>query len=189
MIPSVIINAVIFLINIVCVVYALKKMKPGPLFRYFTVLSNLFCALASACVVVAWLACGTLPLWAVLMKYTGTVAVTITLLTVFIFLAPSSGEWKKLLSGADLFWHLLCPFAAIVSFCVFEHTRFGFGWVLLGVLTVILYGAFYLYRVALAPESQRMEDFYGFNKAGRWYISVLLMTLGAFVVSVVLWAV
>lgn len=189
MIPSVIINALIVLINIGGVIAALKVMQPKILFRYFTVLSNLFCAAASIAVLIAW-ACGGLPLWVVLLKYVGTVAVAVTLVTVFAFLGPVSGEWKLLLSGADLFWHLICPLLAIVSFCAFEHRiRFGFIWVLLGILPVVLYGAFYMYRVVLAPEAKRMEDFYGFNKDGKWLRSILMMLCGAFVLSVVLWAV
>ena len=189
MIPSVILNIVIFAVNIVCTIVGLKKLEPKILFRYFTVLSNLFCAAAAAITAIAG-AFGTLPLWVVLLKYTGTAAVTVTLLTVLLFLAPSSGEWKKLLSGPDLIWHLICPLLAIVSFCAFEHkTRFGFGWTLLGVLPVLLYGIFYFSRVVLAREENRMEDFYGFNKGGKWYLSVPLMLLGAFAISVVLWAV
>ena len=100
-------------------------------------------------------ACGALPLWAVLFKYAGTAAVTVTLLTVFLFLGPVSGQWKKLLSGADLFLHLICPILAIVSFCFFEKTAFGFGWTALAVAPVILYGALYLYKVIYArPEKQ-----------------------------------
>lgn len=188
MIPSVIINCAIVLINIVCTIVGLKKLEPRLLFRYFTVLSNLLCAAASACVALAW-CFGALPKWVVLFKYVGTVAVCVTLVTVFAFLAPTSGEWKKLLSGPDLFWHLICPLLAAASFCAFEHTRFGFGWVLLGVSPVILYGAFYLYRVLLLPEGRRMDDFYGFNKNGKWYLSVCLMTLMAFALSVLFWAV
>ena len=186
MIPSVILNTLLVVINIVCTVFALTKLKPNILFRYFTVLSNLFCAVAAACVALAWTR-GALPMWVVILKYVATVAVMVTLVTVFVFLAPVSGEWKKLLSGADLFWHLLCPLIAAVSFCAFEHPRFGFGWVFLGVLPVLLYGAFYLSRVLLLPEGKRMEDFYGFNKTGKWYLSVIFMLLGAFALSVLLW--
>lgn len=189
MIPSVIINALIVLINIGGIIAALRVLEPKILFRYFTVLSNLLCAIASVAVLIAW-ACGGLPQWVVLLKYVGTVAVAVTLVTVFAFLGPVSGEWKHLLSGADLFWHLICPLLAIVSFCAFEHRiRFGFVWVLLGMLPVVLYGIFYFVRVVLAPEDKRMEDFYGFNKDGKWLFSILMMICGAFVLSVALWAV
>lgn len=189
MIPSVILNIIIFAVNVVCVVFGLKKLEPKILFRYFTVLSNVFCAAAAAVTAIAY-AFGPLPLWVVILKYVGTAAVTVTLVTVFAFLGPVSGEWKHLLSGPDLLWHLICPLLAIVSFCAFEHRiRFGFGWVLLGVLPVVLYGAFYMYKVLVVPEEKRMEDFYGFNKDGKWYLSVPMMLIGTFVISVILWAI
>ena len=190
MIPSVILNALIVLINLVCTVFALTKLKPKILFRYFTVLSNLLCCAASVAVLLAWAVCGELPLWIVLFKYVGTVAVSVTLVTVFAFLGPVSGEWKHLLSGADLFWHLICPLLAIVSYCAFEHRiRFGFAWVLLGMLPVLLYGTFYTVGVIFMPEDRRMEDFYGFNKNGKWYLSILMMLIGSFAICVALWAV
>ena len=96
MIPSLILNLFMVAVNIVCLIIGLKRLEPRILFRYFTVLSNLFCGVACACVAIAWCT-GTLPKWVVLLKYVSTVAVGVTLLTVFLFLGPSSGEWKKLL--------------------------------------------------------------------------------------------
>lgn len=188
MIPSIVLNAFLVVTSIVCTVLGLKKRSVQGLFRYFTVQSNLFCALCAIVVLLAWTT-GALPKWVILLKYIGTVAVSVTLITVFAFLAPVSGEWKKLLSGPDLFWHLFCPLVAIVSLCVFERTDFGFPWVFLGLVPTALYGVFYLYRVVVLPEDRRMEDFYGFNKNGRWPLSILLMLLMTFAASVILWAV
>ena len=188
MIVSVVLNALLIVINVVCVILGVRKIGVKQLFCYFTVLSNVFCAITSAIVLFAWIG-GSLPLWVVLLKFVGTVAVTVTLLTVFLFLGPFSGEWKLLLSGPDLFLHLFNPLIAIVSLCFFEHTDFAFPFALLGVLPVILYGVWYLYRVVLLPEDRRMEDFYGFNKHGKWPVSCVLMFTMALVISVVLWAV
>ncbi len=188
MIPSVILNAGLILINIVCTVIGLKRRGFSDLFRYFTVLSNELCAICAAIVLIAWTG-GSLPKWVVLLKFVGTVAVSVTLLTVFLYLGPVSGEWKYLLSGPDLFWHLFCPLIAIVSLCVFEHTDFGFGWVFTALIPVVLYGIFYLWRVVLLPEDRRMEDFYGFNKTGKWPVSMLMIFVLAFSAGVVLWAV
>jgi len=188
MLPSVIINLAIVLINIVCVIFALTVMKPKLLFRYFTTLSNVLCALSSLVTAIFALR-GALPLWVVLFKYVGTAAVSVTLLTVFLFLGPVSGQWKKLLSGADLFFHLICPLLAIVSFCFFEKTKFAFGWAALAVAPVVLYGALYLYKVIYAPSEKQWEDFYGFNRGGKWPLSVALMFLLGCAVAVLLWLV
>ena len=188
MVPSIVLNAFLVIVNLVCIPIGLKKLGFLGLFRYFTVLSNVLCALCSAVVLCAWTT-GALPLWAILLKFVGTAAVSVTLLTVFLYLGPVSGEWKYLLSGPDLFWHLFCPLIAIVSLCVFEHTDFGFGWVFTALIPVVLYGIFYLWRVVLLPEDRRMEDFYGFNKTGKWPISMLIIFVLAFTAGVVLWAV
>lgn len=188
MIASVILNAALVLIELGCVIFGVRKLGPKTFFRYFTVLSNVFCAVSAAIVLFAWFG-GALPFWVVLLKYVGTAAVAVTLLTVFLFLGPASGQWKMLLSGTDFFMHLLCPLIAIVSLCVFERTDFAFPFALLGVIPVILYGVWYLYRVVMLPEERRMEDFYGFNKSGRWPISMALIFLLAFGVSAALWAV
>ena len=187
-IASVILNAALVVIEIVCVILGVKRIGAKKLFGYFTVLSNVLCGISSAVVLIAWIS-GSLPLWVILLKFVGTAAVTVTLLTVFLFLGPTSGEWKLLLSGPDLFMHLFNPLIAIVSLCFFEHTDFAFPYALLGVLPVVLYGVWYVYRVVLLPEDRRMEDFYGFNKRGKWPVSCVLMFVMALVISVVLWAV
>ena len=189
MIPSFILNAILFAINLICTVIGLKKFGFAPLFRYFTVLSNELCALCSLVVIVAWLSTGTLPFWVIILKYVGTVAVAVTFLTVFLILGPLSGAWDKLLTGPDLLWHLFCPLLAIVSLCFFERTDFGFGWVFLGLVPVISYGIFYFYRVVILPEDRRMEDFYGFNKNGKWPVSCVMMLALSFAACVILWAV
>ncbi len=150
-----------------------------PAFRFFTVQSNVFCAVA------ALLLC-FMPsaAWVWTLKYIGTAAVTVTMLTVFLFLGPQYG-YRKMLSGADLFMHLLTPVLAIVSFLTIERRPMPLPTALLGILPVLLYGVLYLYKVVQAPEDRRWEDFYGFNKGGKWPISFTVMTAGALVICTV----
>ena len=75
--------------------------------RFFTILSNLFCAVSALLLVLSS------SQWAWLLKYVGTVAVTITQLTVQFFLGPDMG-YKQMLSGKDLYLHLCGPLLAIV---------------------------------------------------------------------------
>ena len=64
----------------------------------------------------------------------------------------------------------------------------GLGTALPGLLPVALYGALYLYRVILAPADRRWEDFYGFNRGGKWPLSMGAMLLGSFLVCLGLMA-
>ena len=153
--------------------------------RFFTIQSNLFCALASLALVTS-LPAGFVPRWIWLWKYIGTAAVTVTLTTVLVFLGPAVG-YKKLLSGRDLYLHLIGPLLAIASFCFCERFYpFPFPLALTGMLPVILYGTLYLYKVVLCPQEKRWEDFYGYNKNGKWPVSFAAMMLGGVLVCLLL---
>ena len=154
--------------------------------RYFTLQSNLFCALAALALALALLG-GAAPRWIWLWKYVGTAAVTVTLLTVLFFLGPACG-YKALLSGRDLYFHLVGPLLAIGSFCFCERLYpLSFPLALTGLVPVILYGALYLCKVVLCPEEKRWEDFYGYNKSGKWPLSFAAMVLGGALVCALLW--
>ncbi|MBR5959451.1 MAG: hypothetical protein IKZ98_00515 [Clostridia bacterium] len=151
--------------------------------RFFTTLSNILCAAACLLTAIA-INAGGIPEWIWMLKYIGTAAVTVTMLTVLFFLAPSFGKGalKVLLSGTDLFMHLVTPLMALVSFCVFERRGMSFCQSLWGMLPVLLYGPLYLYKILFALPEKRWDDFYGFNKQGKWPIAFALMVLGTFLI-------
>ena len=162
------------------------RWKPERLkgaFRFFTVQSNVLCALAALLMCVAPGAG-----WVWLLKYVGTAAVTVTMLTVFLFLGPSLGGYRDLLRGADFFMHLVTPLLALISFCVLERRGLCFGAAMTGLIPVALYGSLYAYKILYAPPERAWEDFYGFNKNGKWYISLAAMLLGTFLICLGLWA-
>ena len=154
--------------------------------RYFTIQSNLLCGLAALSAAVS-LPAGGVPFWIWRWQYIGTAAVTVTLLTVLFFLGPAVG-YGKLLSGRDLYLHLIGPLLAIVSFCFCERFYpLSFPLALTGLIPVILYGTLYLYKVVLCPEEKRWEDFYGYNKNGKWQISYATMMLAGALICAILW--
>lgn len=179
-------NAAIFVITLYIVVAIFFRkdhrwdfQRGRSALRFFTAQSNVLCAIS------AFLMCffpQSQAAW--LLKYIGTAAVTVTMLTVFLFLAPSIGPGglKKLLTGADLFMHLVTPLLALISFSFFEKQGMTFGTALVGMLPVVLYGPWYLYKILYAPETKRWDDFYGFNKGGKWPISFVMMTIGTFLI-------
>lgn len=158
--------------------------------RFFTTQSNILVAAASLLTVLALSSEGTIPRWIWTLKYIGTAAVTVTMLTVFLFLAPSIGkDWVKyLLTGSDIFMHLLTPLLALVSFCVFERQGMTFCESLWGLLPVLLYGPLYLYKILFAPPEKRWDDFYGFNKQGKWPVAFAAMVAGTFAICMGLMA-
>ena len=111
------INILIFVITAISLLFCFRKegrwdlQKGLKSLRFFTILSNLFCAVCALLLVLSSAQ------WAWLLKYVGTVAVTVTLLTVLFFLGPNMG-YKQMFSGKDLYLHLCGPLMAIVSFCI-----------------------------------------------------------------------
>lgn len=178
---SVIINIALSVFVTGAIIIHIRKYPARIVMRYFTVLSNILCAAAALAVAILRL-CGSVPMPVLLLKYVGTCAVSVTLLTVLIFLGPRVG-YKFLLTGPDLFLHLICPVLAIVSLIAWDGADMGFPVVFCGVLPTAAYAVLYLYKVVLAPEGKRWEDFYGFNKGGRWRLSAVLMLSGTFLIS------
>ena len=183
---SILINAAIFIITAFFTIRFFRKdgkwdiNRGKKAFRFFTCLSNVFCAFAALLTAVFQLS-GSLPdvIW--ILKYIGTAAVTVTMLTVLLFLGPIY-NYKDLLKGSDLFMHLITPLLALLSFCVFEKRGMSFRISLFGLLPVFLYGPLYLYKTVYAPEDKRWDDFYAFNKTGKWPVSFAAMFTGTFLI-------
>ncbi len=200
---SLLCNAVIACWTTVAVVQTVRRNKKdvgsgAHAFRYFTTLSNLLSGAAALTIVVCdalLLSHGgaALPDWAALIKYVGTVAVAVTFLTVVVFLGPSSG-YGVMFANEGLFLHLIGPLLAVVSFCFLEKSApLPWARTLLGLLPTLVYGVLYLVMVVFigegkvdasgcsdAIEKKGWDDFYGFDKGGKWAISMALMLIGTY---------
>ena len=186
---DIILNLLIFGITLMLLIrfarkdgaWTTEKLKVA--LRYFTCQSNIFCAVTALLTAVSLLAGNSsVPRWIWTLKYIGTAGVTITMLTVFFYLWPLLGKdgYKRLLSGPDFFLHLVTPLLAILSFCLFEKQGMTFLQSLWGLLPLALYGPLYIYRVIYAPEGKRWDDFYGFNKQGKWPLAFAVMFAAMF---------
>lgn len=180
-------NFIIFAVTTVLIILYFRKdgkwcpQRARNAFKYFTVQSNALCALAALLMMLFPEA-----EWAYYFKIVGTSGVTVTMLTVLLFLGPTFG-YQYMFKGSDLFMHLLTPIMAIVSLCVFERAGISLEMAFIGMLPVALYAPLYYYKIFRAPEGKRWDDFYGFNRNGKWAVSYLLMHLGAAVICIVLY--
>ena len=151
-------------------------------FRYFTTDSNVLAAAVALCMIpfaIKGLTSGsvTVPRALLVFKYVGCTAVTVTLLTVVLFLGQIYG-YPSMFAGANLFLHLVCPLLCLFAFLFLEGPEGGLtvGEALLGLLPVLLYGILYYVKVvAIGKDAGGWPDFYGFNVGGRWYISYVIM--------------
>ena len=192
---SIVINAIIFIAT--CIIVLLYFRKDGvwdienglKQFRFFTVLSNCLSGIAALLMAIGQIR-GDVSQFVFMMKYLGTVSVTLTFLTVLLFLGPTQGGYVKWFFDGDFFYtHLIGPLLALLSFCLLARRKMSFGSAMMGLLPMLLYGAVYLYKVMFAPENRRWEDFYGFNKAGKWPIACVGMVAGASLICVLFWRV
>ncbi len=180
------INLIIFIVTAVLVSQYFREdgrwspSRARKAFRYFTNQSNVLCAVSA--LLMCFFPNAT---WAYYLKVIGTAAVTVTMLTVLLFLGSVYG-YKVLLTGPDLFLHLITPILALVSLCVFERREIGFATSFIGLIPVALYAPLYLYKVVYAPEEKRWEDFYSFNREGKWRISYAMMLAGTSLICIAL---
>ena len=199
LIPALACNIVIFAWTLYCMaLYFIGEDRRPDLkkgcasLKFFTTLSNVFSAFASA----AWIipeirmlggAAEEIGRGLFLWKFMGTVSVTVTLLTVLFFLGPNMG-YKPLFEGSGLYLHLIGPVLALLAFCLFEKgTRLSAGDALFALLPTALYGSVYLYKVVgTGKDNGGWEDFYGFNKNGRWKVSIAAMLAATQVIGLVI---
>ena len=169
-----------------CIYIALKKQFKEAI-PYFTMQSNLYCALVST-VCAVWAFFAEESQWLLILKYSCTCAITVTLVTVFCYLGPRYRNWGYLLSGMNLWMHLLCPLLSIASLLMRAPIDFPFAVTFAGLAPVVLYGLLYAKKVLLDPPEKRWEDPYGFTKGVKWIWSMGAMFCGSFLISLGLWA-
>lgn len=147
--------------------------------RFFTILSNLFAGVAAFLI---FITLPRSPYWIWIGKYIAACSVTVTFLTVMLFLGPAFG-YKAMLSGRDFYLHLCGPLLSLLSFVFLERFyTLSFSTALLGIIPVIVYGLIYWYKVVL---KSRWDDFYGYNKNGKWPVSMAAMFVGSFLICVI----
>lgn len=139
--------------------------------RYFTVLSNLLAAAASAVygICLVRLTAGymnAVPRGVVLLKYAGAVSVALTLLTVLLFLGPTAKDgFASMFLGVNLWFHLIVPVLAIADFCLLNPDGpLGMADSLWACLPMALYALYYLGNIL--RNGVEKNDWYGYLRGG-----------------------
>ncbi|MBR6084428.1 MAG: hypothetical protein IKP61_02285 [Spirochaetales bacterium] len=188
------------------VLFAMSRMvrirKDGALvsgglgaFKYYTVLSNVFCALSCLCSALCFLIRrkADLPSWLYVFRLMGSSVVSVTFLVVLFFLGLIYG-YKQMFTGVSFWLHLVGPVSAIASQLLMKQAkpmplRTSF-W---GIAPTVLYGVFYISvnAVQWTGESNPTTDFYRFLAWG-WGIGVVIylaIFLINWLVSLLYWSV
>lgn len=147
-------------------------------FKFYTVLSNVFCALSSLFVLIFFFTekRTALPVWLYLFRLMGSCVVTVTLVVVLLFLGPTMG-WGLMFSGVCLWLHLVVPVLSIIAQILQQPEREVPFWkTVLAVAPTIVYGTVYITvnAVGWTGKSNRVTDFYGFLTWG-WGIGIVIL--------------
>lgn len=137
-----------FCVNLTVAVMAIRgamtsysHCKLGML-QYYTVLSNLFGAIACL-LVCAFQLSGSVPQWAYGVQYAAACCLTVTFLVVVFVLAPTAGEhgYRAMLLKDDmLYHHLLCPILILISFILLERPSLPLRYAFFAMFPTLLYG-------------------------------------------------
>ena len=165
-------------------------------FRFFTVLSNIFLAITAFIMIVYDIKNLVnnkfeIPKWLSILKFMGTVATTVTLLTVVLLLAPlweiNGDGYFTLFQRNNFFMHLVNPVLGLVTFIFFEKAKeFKFKHTLFGLIPTALYSVLYITMVFVG----HWPDFYYFTFGGYMWlapISAIVMYLLTFVYGLLIW--
>lgn len=171
---------------------------PGvSVFKYYTVDSNVFVGLASLVLIVyEYLYLNKkvkeIPNCVYLIKYVGTVAVTLTFLVTLLYLSPLYGkDFLFLYQNSNFFFHLVIPILSFGSFVLFEKTDLNFKYTLGGISTTLVYGVYYAINIVMHQTNGIViseYDWYGFAKGGIISIFIVfpIMTIFAFIISFII---
>ncbi len=165
------------------------------MFKFFTVDSNILMGICSLIFVIYDIKLlkgesKNIPSWVYKFKLIGTAAVGLTFVTTLFFLAPQYGFYQ-MYNNTNLFFHLIVPVLAIVSFIIFESYEFKYKDALLGVIPMLLYSVYYTTNVLLHLENGKPTweyDFYGFLRGNVYnvFISIPVIILVTYTFSLII---
>lgn len=132
-----------------------------------------------------------LPRFMVVAQLISTVGVTVTIMTVIFFLAPTQymafGGFMWLFMEDMFFFHLLNPILSIINFIFLDKRyKLTIKETILGISTTLIYSVIYAYNVLI---TKNWSDFYGFTFGGKIYmamISIVVMYLVSLLFSYLL---
>lgn len=190
---SIILNTILFVLMVFALYMALSglsfdmtfKKHSIHIFKYFTVLSNILMgivALVFAIREILYLKNNKeISKYYYLAKHIATACVTLTFLTVALFLAPVFYKEKffDAFHDANFFYHFLNPVLAIIVFVFFENTnKLTFKMSLFGILPFAIYSVYYVIAAVTHMDGGKVAsgyDWYGFFYFGVPVFFVLMI--------------
>ena len=130
-----------------------------------------------------------LPVFTAAAALVGSAAVSVTFMTVLLFLGPTMG-YGGMYVGNNLLLHLICPVLCVLSFIcdTYAGKKLSFAFTPLSAVPTAIYAVvYYIMVMVIGRDNGGWGDFYGFNIGGRWYVSFAGMIVFAYGLGALLW--
>ena len=173
-----------------------KVVLDSPLdgFKYFTVDSNILMAISSIIFLYYLKTKREIPKKIYILKYFATVSVSLTFLTVVLYLAPfSKYSFFAFFTNSNFFFHLVVPLLSIITFSCFEKTdKLYFSDTFFGLVPMLIYASFYMTNVFMHLENGKVDskyDLYGFLKNGvdKTILILLIMITATYLICIMIY--
>ena len=165
------------------------------MFKFFTVDSNILVGIVSLFLIIYEIKLlkgkiGHIPKKIYILKFIATSAVTLTFLTTLLFLAPQYGFYA-MYNNNNLFFHLIVPILALISYIFFEKYDNKYKYAFLGIIPMFIYSIYYASMIIINLDKGGLTfkyDFYGFlqGNINNIYIVIPFIYLISYLISIVL---
>ena len=191
---SVLLNLIIVILVILGSIFMFTGFKFMPstlnlsnskieMFEYFTVDSNILMGIVSLIFIIN---INKKNRFISILKLMGTSSVTLTFLTTLFFLAPQY-DLYSMYNNTNLFFHLIVPLLAIISYIFFEKNEIKYKEAIYGIIPMFLYSIFYAGNIFLHLNNGEFikYDFYGFlnGNINNIYIVIPIIYLITYLIS------
>ena len=172
---GIILNVILFIFTVIGIILMLTgDPESGNLqasgienFKFYTVLSNVYCGLVSAIYLIfALLKKNTEKIRA--LKLSAVCGVTITFAVVAFMFGPLYG-WLRFYTDSNLFFHLLEPVVALVEFLIVRREKMPLRYAVFAAIPTLLYAIGYMLNIlinGIGGPWPYTNDFYGFLNWG-----------------------
>lgn len=149
--------------------------------KYFTVLSNLLMAAASAVNIIVTIKSKRnsteIPAWTDIFKYVGATATALTFLVVVSFLGPVY-KVPGLYSGANLWFHVVVPVLGCINVVISDFGEIAFKDSFKALVPLLIYGVGYIGNILINGMGDKpySNDWYGFLYWG-WGIGMVILAI------------
>lgn len=170
-----------------------------PMYSYFTVQSNIFMGIISFIFAnreyqIMKGKKKDIPFIYYIIKFIGTVSVSLTFFVVFGYLGfVSKGAHIPLLRNSNLFFHLIIPLISIINFLFFEKTdKIKFRHTFFGILPTALYEVYYVINIVINMKHGNVTpstDWYYLTQNGIFMPLIVAPAMIAitYLISLIIW--